>query len=293
MDSHGDIREGWRVSQVEQLIELPRRDIKRACYQGQGGVGILQPEDSAWGRRTYGQEDLAKLFIVRQYKSRGYSLPEIKGIFEQGGGDYRMLLDLQIARLQDQLIEIEGRLLRAQALRIAVENEPFYSGKRPSRDADTPSKPHGPSLINEIPPLIERQAIRYALRAGASAADIAALQGNWLGSWLRHLAIHAENRSATEEKPGSAYAAIQKEAADVDGPQNVDLPALLVSLLQEPGIGLAIELWLGPGSYEPLYELAEAAMASPHDARPSVQPSAKTRVARKRGSPSERHSPTD
>ncbi len=46
-------QQGWAISQVEALIGLSRRDIQRCCYEGKGGVGILSPEDSKWGRRTY------------------------------------------------------------------------------------------------------------------------------------------------------------------------------------------------------------------------------------------------
>lgn len=42
-------RNGWKISQVERLIELSRRDIQRSCYQGQGGVAILSPKDSSRG----------------------------------------------------------------------------------------------------------------------------------------------------------------------------------------------------------------------------------------------------
>lgn len=77
-------QQGWTISQVEALIGLSRRDIQRCCYEGKGGVGILSPEDSKWGRRTYSAEDLARLFIVAQLKASGLSLPEAKREFEDG-----------------------------------------------------------------------------------------------------------------------------------------------------------------------------------------------------------------
>ena len=32
---------GWRISEVERLTGLSRRDIQRVCYQGEGGIGLL------------------------------------------------------------------------------------------------------------------------------------------------------------------------------------------------------------------------------------------------------------
>lgn len=85
----GEVREPemskaeWKISQVEKLIGLSRRDIQRACYKGRGGVAILQPKDSSWGRRNYSLEDVATLFVVKCHKERGLSLVEIKRVFER------------------------------------------------------------------------------------------------------------------------------------------------------------------------------------------------------------------
>lgn len=47
---HGEANGGWRVSQVESLLNMPRRDITRSCYADlkRGGAGILQPADGTW-----------------------------------------------------------------------------------------------------------------------------------------------------------------------------------------------------------------------------------------------------
>ena len=44
-----ELASGWKVSQVEALIDLPRRDIQRACYEGPGGIGIVRPQNTSWG----------------------------------------------------------------------------------------------------------------------------------------------------------------------------------------------------------------------------------------------------
>lgn len=122
----GEVREPemskaeWKISQVEKLIGLSRRDIQRACYKGRGGVAILQPKDSSWGRRNYSLEDVATLFVVKCHKERGLSLVEIKKVFERSDtseGGCAMLED-QVSLMLDRRDELErqiacGRLLVA------------------------------------------------------------------------------------------------------------------------------------------------------------------------------------
>ena len=54
---------GWTISEVERLTGLPRRDIQRCCYSGKGGLGIIKPQDSTWGRRTYSVDEIALLYV--------------------------------------------------------------------------------------------------------------------------------------------------------------------------------------------------------------------------------------
>lgn len=115
----GTVRGGWRISEVERLLGLGRRDIQRACYGGRGGVAILDPTDTAWGRRTYDGHDLAQLFLVGQLRRRGLSLPEVKAEFEgsrAAGRTVEDMLAVQVARLREQAEEVAGRLLQAEAL---------------------------------------------------------------------------------------------------------------------------------------------------------------------------------
>ena len=110
---------GWTISQVEALIGLSRRDIQRCCYEGKGGVGILSPEDSRWGRRTYTAEDLARLFIVARMKADGMSLPEagraLKQAEDDGKTDAELLRDYA-ERTAEKLEQLETLLLSARAL---------------------------------------------------------------------------------------------------------------------------------------------------------------------------------
>ena len=109
----------WTISQVEDLIGLPRRDIQRCCYTGKGGVALLFPADSTWGRRAYSPDDLARLYLVARMKDRGMSLPEIKreldGSEAAGTGDDVLLGDCA-SRLVEAREQVESLLLSAQAL---------------------------------------------------------------------------------------------------------------------------------------------------------------------------------
>ena len=112
-------QEGWTISQVEALIGLSRRDIQRCCYEGKGGVGILSPEDSRWGRRTYTADDLARLFIVAQMKADGMSLPEARRALDHAESDGKTdaeLLRDYAERVAEKIEQLETLLLSAKAL---------------------------------------------------------------------------------------------------------------------------------------------------------------------------------
>lgn len=120
--SERDAPQGWKISQVERLIDLPRRDIQRACYAGQGGACILEPADSTWGKRFYSTDDIAKLMLVKLYKDQGYCLPEIRDLLIGPDGQTNAEKELSVwkARLEEELLEIELKLNRVLALLAAL-----------------------------------------------------------------------------------------------------------------------------------------------------------------------------
>ncbi len=119
-------QQGWTISQVEALIGLSRRDIQRCCYEGKGGVGILSPKDSKWGRRTYTADDLARLFIVAQMKADGMSLPEAGRALDRaehdGKTDAELLRDYA-ERVAEKIEQLETLLLSAKAFLAAGDEE--------------------------------------------------------------------------------------------------------------------------------------------------------------------------
>ena len=73
-----EVADGWKISQVEVLVGLPRRDIQRACYEGAGGLGIVKPRNTTWGWRVYEVPDVAKLFLLAQGRRQGKTLDEVR-----------------------------------------------------------------------------------------------------------------------------------------------------------------------------------------------------------------------
>lgn len=194
----GGLRGGWQISEVEALLGLGRRDIQRACYGGHGGVAILDPADTAWGRRTYDARDLAQLFLVRQLRRQGLSLPEVKAAFDESQAAGRTVEDMvavQVARLREEAEEVAGQLLQAEALLAVV------AGRGSAED------------------IVARHVrIQEALEPGLSPGERPEGGESCLGSLLGC--------------PG---------------------------LVDSPGMALAVDLWLGPGSAKAVRRAAEAA----------------------------------
>lgn len=193
-----DRRGGWRISEVEALLGLGRRDIQRACYNGRGGVAILDPTDTTWGRRSYDARDLAQLFMVRQYRRQGLSLPEIKAVFDESRAEGRTvesMLTIQVDRLRERAEEVLGQLLQAEALLATLDGA-----------ADIP---------------IEEVVARHGRALAALDPD-----------------------GAVEESERGAMPWLTRLLGDGD-------------LIDAPGMALAVDLWLGPGSSTALREVAE------------------------------------
>ncbi len=241
MDREGaHVDKCWKVSQVAQLIGLSRRDIQRACYRGKGGVGILDPQDSTWGRRSYGPEDLARLYVVSIYKAQGLSLPEISVAFEQAQGNYRAILCQQVAQLRERRDNVDCQLARAEAL---------LSATTPGASISAVS--HLQLDISPLPALIEQLALRCMMRSGAPATLISRTSGGRLTTLLKRLAECKGHIAPEAEQPQEVARELVEQVQMPDaGPDARNQAVLLLSaVLDEPGIDLAIELWLEPGAH--------------------------------------------
>lgn len=116
---------GWKISQVASLLDMPRRDITRSCYadRKRGGAGILQPADGSWGRRSYSVEDIGWLYLVKLQHEAGYSLPEIARRMDTSTGTDGLceLLEVAAERAAEEFDELRAKYERARVLRCALD----------------------------------------------------------------------------------------------------------------------------------------------------------------------------
>ena len=101
-----EVADGWKISQVESLVGLPRRDIQRACYEGAGGLGIVKPRNTTWGWRVYEVPDVAKLFLLAQGRRQGKALDELRDELASCEGARDMLRKL--ARCEQAACEVRA-----------------------------------------------------------------------------------------------------------------------------------------------------------------------------------------
>lgn len=254
---NGEVRETemtmreWKISQVEKLIGLSRRDIQRACYSGKGSVAILQPEDSSWGKRGYSVEDLAKLFVVKCHRRKGMSLVESAEAFkrfEEAERGYSML-DAQVSLMLAQRDELERQIACGQLLNAALEDEA----------------------------VLDRLVYSYVLRAIVDGAcevgesveayfvllDCLAFVEKEELRALKETVLHCFDAG---EAPGSANVQelLEKELVRIsdsaEGVSTLEVGQAFRCVLQQPSMEPVLELWLGPGSFEYIDEAIEVAV---------------------------------
>ena len=256
----GEVREPemskaeWKISQVEKLIGLSRRDIQRACYKGRGGVAILQPKDSSWGRRNYSLEDIATLFVVKCHKERGLSLVEVKKVFEQsdtGEASYTMLED-QVSLMLDRRDELDRQIACGRLLAAAMK------GRTPLRK-------------------LVRSYVMKAVVDAASAQEQSDTSA-YFALLQRCVLIGAGEVDEFEksirkwldkgEKPDAECAQgflreeFERTARLVEGSTQAGVARALGEVLDSSSMEPSLELWLGPGSYEFIDEALSVALAA-------------------------------
>lgn len=256
----GEVREPemskaeWKISQVEKLIGLSRRDIQRACYKGRGGVAILQPKDSSWGRRNYSLEDVATLFVVKCHKERGLSLVEIKRVFERSEaseGGCAMLED-QVSLMLDRRDELERQIACGRLLVAATK------GRTPLRklvrsyvmkavvDAASVQEQSGANVYFA---LLQRCVL-------ISAGEVDELEKS-IRKWL-----DKGERPDAECVQGFLRKEFERTARLVGESTQAGVARALGEVLNSPSMEPTLELWLGPGSYEFIDEALNVALAA-------------------------------
>ena len=110
------------VKQVAARVGLPERTVR---YYDR--IGLVAPARSAAGYRLYGPEEEGKLRFVRQAKSLGFSLDDVRALIvaaERGCcGEVipalQRLLDQKVAQLDEKLVELTEFRDRLVAFRAA------------------------------------------------------------------------------------------------------------------------------------------------------------------------------
>lgn len=256
----GEVREPemskaeWKISQVEKLIGLSRRDIQRACYKGRGGVAILQPKDSSWGRRNYSLEDVATLFVVKCHKERGLSLVEIKKVFERSDASesgYAMLED-QVSLMLDRRDELERQIACGRLLAAAMKGRaPLRKLVRSyvMRAVVDAASAQDKSDANAYFALLQRCVL-------ISAGEVDKLEKN-IRRWL-----DKGERPDAECVRGFLREEFERTARLVGGSTQAGVVRALGEVLDSPSMEPTLELWLGPGSYEFIDEALSVALAA-------------------------------
>lgn len=281
----------WQISQVQRLIGLPRRDIQRACYSGPGGAGILQPAESSWGRRSYDLDDLAKLYLVARYRERGLTLNEIRRTLEEAGAgrdgpgaqegsgaqpggmassdapDTAAVRDATGTAADRGAAGTSGTAAARSRWLGLLDAEVDRQRERCARDAEA---------------LIQGEALRWAVRGlaarGSAApgtdaevdAAVAALVAK--GVAANRLLSESGGGGDVDTDTGASSARLARAIRILAGPggelgggsgeaPNAGAFEELAAVLDAPGMDLAVEALLGPGSYGRACERAAAGLA--------------------------------
>lgn len=225
-----EVADGWKISQVEVLVGLPRRDIQRACYEGAGGLGIVKPRNTTWGWRVYEVPDVAKLFLLAQGRRQGKTLDEVRDELASCEGARDVLHKL--ARCEQAAREAcdaqAGASMSARALRCAIEqgNVTVFAGLI---DA---------SFAEDARAFCDAHAALGLAAEGLLSKLFADL------ARVRACGQDPSSNEAREICVASVHAVSERCAL-----RATDAAELLAQAMNASGMGLTCELWLGPAMW--------------------------------------------
>ena len=252
---------GWTISEVERLTGLPRRDIQRCCYSGKGGLGIIKPQDSTWGRRTYSVDEIALLDVVQLERLEGASLPEISnrmhGAAQNAPVDPAEALLSHIARLEERREAVVGQLVSAQALCVALHERQTAQALGAFVERCVGDQLHvalcalAGDDCGERDVKLEADSLPFCCERDVSAC----LDSGWLS---RELSPLAPLRAHGSEQVCMLLTSIFASTIDtINTRANVSHALAREALtwaFDAPGIALAIDLWLGAGAFDAFVE---------------------------------------
>ena len=250
-------RSGWQIAEVQQLTGLPRRDIQRACYEGAGGTGLVHPQESSWGKRSYDENDLTQLFCLKQLRDEGLSLPEASRLLQaahaDGAGWGRYEADQQ-ARLREPAEDAAGRLANADALHAATAGAADH--------AQLDACIYVQMLQGAVELSREQlQATPDAIANSPAAEALAWLAADGrdkLAALLAKLALCRQRELAPDDvQVQTTLRGALRTASPRDCTGTLSCEAFAL-LLEAPGMELSLELRLGPGGFAFVTEALQA-----------------------------------
>lgn len=225
-----ELASGWKVSQVEALIDLPRRDIQRACYEGPGGIGIVRPRNTSWGWRVYEVADVAKLFLLAQARRQSQTLEEACRKFTPSEDKTGLTSALELCeqRAREARDTEAGALMAARALKCALahEDQSIFAG------------------------LIDSAFGESARRTCDDHVALKLASRGLLSDMLEGVAdIHKAGKLPSSNEAQRICATASGECAQACGLTPLDACELLSRAVNAPGMALTCELWLGPATH--------------------------------------------
>lgn len=225
-----ELASGWKVSQVEALIDLPRRDIQRACYEGPGGIGIVRPRNTSWGWRVYEVADVAKLFLVAQARRRSQTLEEACHVLASSEDEAGLANALELCeqRARDARDTEAGALMAARALKCALahEDRSIFAG------------------------LIDSAFGESARRTCDDHVALKLASRGLLSDMLEGVAgIHKAGKQPTSSEAQYVCMSASEICAQACELTLPDACELLSQAVNAPGVALTCELWLGPATH--------------------------------------------
>lgn len=236
--------------------------------RGKRRSGDPCPEKRQLGERAYTKEDLATLFLVAELKREGLSLPEVKCKLESelakkadeaeatsrsenetatdetkiaSEAETAALLSLREWRIAEENEAVYGRLLRAKALRASLDKDG----------------------AQEVRWLVWRTIERSFAENLDTLAQPRMQLAQMFFEVCEAMVNHMENigRSESESKIGRSGGGSESETPEAklhrlfSAMENESWPRSCIQqdfayALETPGLDLAIELWLGPESFE-------------------------------------------
>lgn len=110
-------RRGWKIGELARRVGITVRTLHHYDH-----IGLLSPSSSTEaGHRVYSDADVRRLLSIISLKRLGFSLREIKVLLSDAAEDPRAMLQVQLARLDEQIAALTEVRAHVQRLHEHLE----------------------------------------------------------------------------------------------------------------------------------------------------------------------------